>query len=265
MKSSRGKIIYRCRSQDGPVEVAQDRDTRTLYFGNDTRQSSMYLFHPAVLVLAYTRYMMSSLLFHPRPRRVLMLGLGGGSLVRFLMHYFPTCCIDVVEARPEVVHVARNFFELPDEDRLNVHTGDGVEFIQSGAADFADYDIILSDAFDATGMIPGVVAGDFLAAARGRLKEGGVFCANLSRNQEELYRAGLRTLRKGFPRTVLRLPVFQKGNEVVLAFRGTIPRTATGTLEHAARELADLTGLEFTEFLRVLRRDNQILLQATPA
>jgi len=67
---------------DGPdsVYVTERLGVRSLHIGSDTIQSSMRLARPHDLELAYTRSMMAFLLFTGCLRRVLMVGLGGGSL-----------------------------------------------------------------------------------------------------------------------------------------------------------------------------------------
>jgi spermidine synthase len=99
-------LVFSCHDEEGVIEVVDDLDTRALYFGTSARQSAMSPEEPHRLVLSYTRAMLSGLLFTRQPRSALVLGLGGGSLPRFLMHVFPTCRIDVVERRAKVVQVA---------------------------------------------------------------------------------------------------------------------------------------------------------------
>ncbi|MBT6146034.1 MAG: spermidine synthase, partial [Gemmatimonadetes bacterium] len=92
----------------------------------------MFVARPDELALEYTRCMMMALLFLDAvPRRVLMLGLGGGSLVKFLLRWCQDCDVDVAELRPAVVDVAQRFFGLPEtDDRLHLHIGDGNAYVQ---------------------------------------------------------------------------------------------------------------------------------------
>src|SRR6266851_724789 len=53
---------------------------RFLHFDLECVQSAMHLGDPDKLTLAYTRKMMAFLLFNRNPNRILLLGLGGGSL-----------------------------------------------------------------------------------------------------------------------------------------------------------------------------------------
>jgi spermidine synthase len=76
---------------------------RYLHFDFDKVQSLMHCDYPDALCLRYTRKMMAFLLFKPRPRRILMLGLGGGSLAKFCYRHLPSATITVVEIDPHVL------------------------------------------------------------------------------------------------------------------------------------------------------------------
>src|SRR5688572_29228633 len=106
---------------DDAVYVTERFGVRSLHIGSDTIQSSMRLARPNDLELAYTRSMMAFLLFHDQPQRVLLVGLGGGSLVKFIYHRMPWANVEVVEVNPQVVMVARQNFQVPPDDgRLRV-------------------------------------------------------------------------------------------------------------------------------------------------
>ena len=123
-------LVFSCHDEEGVIEVVDDLDTRALYFGTSARQSAMSREEPHRLVLSYTRAMLSGLLFTRQPRSALVLGLGGGSLPRFLMHVFPTCRIDVVERRAKVVQVAHDYFHLARSPRLRTHVCDAEVFLR---------------------------------------------------------------------------------------------------------------------------------------
>src|SRR5258706_15525308 len=116
----------------GNIAVSEQRGVRTLQFGPDWIQGAMRISRPNALELDYTRTMMAALLLFPQPRSVLMIGLGAGSLAKFLYYHFAGVRITVVEIDPAVVDVARNYFFLPDDPaRLSIALGDGVEFVRA--------------------------------------------------------------------------------------------------------------------------------------
>ncbi len=260
MRKYNGELIHRSRGAAGVIEVVEDPETRSLHFGDATRQSTMYRHQPEVLALSYTRAMLSGLLFRDEPRKVLLIGLGGGSLAKFLLHHFPACHIDAVEPRQDVISVAREFFDLPHSPSLQIHVADGVDFAREAGTERADYDLILVDAYDATGMAGDVSRESFFSDLRSRLAVRGVISANLARPQRDLYREALAALRTAFPHALLRLPVVDKGNEIALALERPSVKSSLRHLETLARNLQERLGLEFPQFLRCLRRDNSWVL-----
>src|SRR5690606_33621541 len=112
-----GPLLYR---GDG-IEVRERHGVRTLHLDSDTVQSAMRVDRPDALELSYTRAMMAFLLFVPPPRSALLVGLGGGSLAKFIHHSMPETRLHVVEIKREVVDVAHRYFALPREcDRLSI-------------------------------------------------------------------------------------------------------------------------------------------------
>src|SRR6185369_9886625 len=95
------------------VAVSEQAGVRFLHIGGDAIQSAMRLSKPDRLELHYTRAMMGFLLFHPKPRKVLMIGLGGGSMARFLHKAFPRLRVTALDVSPEVVAAARRHFDFP--------------------------------------------------------------------------------------------------------------------------------------------------------
>ena len=95
------------------IDIREEAGVRYLHFGTDWVQGAMRLAKPNHLVLAYTQEMLSFLLFREVPRRVLMIGLGAGSLVRFFRHRIPDAHCTVIEINPSVIAMAHQFFRLP--------------------------------------------------------------------------------------------------------------------------------------------------------
>ena len=74
------------------------------------RQTCMSLADRDRLVFDYTRMMMAALYLNPSPQRVLIIGLGGGTLPGALQKILPAARIDAVEIDPAVVRVAGKYF-----------------------------------------------------------------------------------------------------------------------------------------------------------
>jgi spermidine synthase len=166
-----------------PLSVPRVRtqgNRRTLEFQGGDIQSEMLLSHPDALVLAYARAMMCFALFVPRPRHILMVGLGGGSLVKFCYRHFPHTRITVLEISAEVIALRAAFQVPPDDARLRVLHADAADYLRAAPGSFdANFDVILVDGFDAAGMPAALGRAAFYRDCRRALREGGVLVANL--------------------------------------------------------------------------------------
>lgn len=122
---------------------------RALHFSICTIQSRLDLARLDRLELQYTRLMMGLLLLQPRPARLAMIGLGGGSLLRFCRHHQPATSLCVVESNPHVLALREQFMVPPDDARLRIVQADGAHFMRDGADTF---DVLLLDGYDAFGV-----------------------------------------------------------------------------------------------------------------
>ena len=171
------------RPPDAELLVRTEGGRRTLEFGVGNVQSAMSLKHPDRLILPYCRVLMAFTLFVPRPRRVLMVGLGGGSLARFCHRYLPNCQVTVLELRADVIAIARAQFGLPaDDSRLQVIQADAASWLDARLAlgkDAPSFDAILLDGYDARGVPAELASARFFAQCRAALRDGGVLATNL--------------------------------------------------------------------------------------
>jgi spermidine synthase len=245
-----GKVIHSRRDEAGLIEVVETHGVRALHFGTAARQSAVAAAAPERLEMAYLRAMLIGLVFAPPPCRILVLGLGGGSLVRFLSRHYPAACIEVVESRPAVLEVAREYFGLPEQSGLQVHIGDGGEHLQRLMRQGAPgYDLIMIDIFDAVGLAPAVLHHDFFAAALNLLGAGGVVCINLWSSHAESFRAVMRLINLYFPGGAFSLPVPGRGNVIGVGLQRDIEEPRLKDCLLVAQRLERGLGVEFTRLL----------------
>jgi len=249
-------IIHQNIGDDGEIEITQNEHHRSLYLVSDAKQSSMDLRHPERLILSYTRAMMSCLLFQPTPRRVLLLGLGGGSLVRFILHHFPACVIDAVEIRRDVVKLAYGYFRLPEQPNLKVHIDDAQNFLDNSTPGHEQYDLILVDAFNHDGVAGTIKTEQFFAACRDRISRSGIVTVNLWDHPSQDTQHIIGNMEWNFDGDLLRLPVIDKGNLIVHAARDRNLLQLSSCRVMAHQLEADLE-IEFVSLLRQLRHANR--------
>jgi spermidine synthase len=258
MTSIPGILIHRSHDEYGTIEVIEDGGQRSLHFGSDPKQSSMFLHDPWRLALSYTRAMMAPLLFNPQPQRILLLGLGGGSLAKFLLHHIPDCHIDAVELREKVVKLAYGYFQLPEDERLNVVIDDASVFVRmSDHTRFSNYDLILVDAFEAKGISRSVCGISFYDHCRERLASDGLLSMNLWSGDFITARDLLQSMNESFSNRVIKLPVEGKENIIGIAHRSQSPKQALKRLDYRARELRQQLDIEYPAFLKTMKRVNR--------
>ncbi|WP_049975644.1 spermidine synthase [Chthoniobacter flavus] len=178
---------------------------------------------PGHLELAYARVLPAALAFVQNPLRVLIVGLGGGSLPRFFHRHFPETTIDVVELDQDVVDVAKAYCGFVEDPRMRVYVEDGRDFIDSVCA---GYDVIILDCFDAESIPRHLATLEFLNRVRGALNSCGIVVANIwGRSSNPLYGHMLTTYRAAFD-DVYVFDVPQPGSKlfVALPFKQTVSR-----------------------------------------
>jgi spermidine synthase len=253
-----GTLIHRSLDADGILEIVDQADLRSLHFGTADLQSRMRLVDATALMLDYTRSMLAPLLFIDNPTSALILGLGGGSLAKFLFHYFPRCRIQVVEKRESVIRLANAYFYLPRDVRMDVYAGDAGAYLCDTAEQ--TYELILVDLFSAWGPADLLTDERFFTLCRERLTPTGVVSINLWHSHAYDSTDLIATLREIFGGQILELPVPGKYNYIVMGFRRLSVKPSPRLLRSRARALAAELNIEFPRLLRVLRRYNRNFL-----
>jgi len=238
-----------CRGEPTGPFILDTAGTRHLYFDLRAVQSSMRLEEPDALVTAYAQKMMAFLLFNRAPRHILLIGLGGGSLVKFCHRHLRDTRLTVVEIDPDIIDLRQWFHIPPDDDRLQVILGDGADFVRRG--DWTA-DILLIDAFDSGGVAPSLASEGFYARAFRCLGPNGVLVMNLA-GERGRYVAHLQQLREACPGPVLLVPVEADGNVLIFAFAQPVHTWTLASVEVMADELQFELDLEFPRFLQRLR------------
>lgn len=171
--------------------VYRNRDTVSLHFRLMTIQSEMRRDAPDELVLPYTQTMMGFLLLRPKPARIAMIGLGGGSLAKYCYARLTQASILVAEIDPDVIALREVFCIPPDDERFQVRCEDGADLVRNACADF---DVLLVDGYDLRGQSPQLCSQHFYDDCYRSLTPGGVMVVNLAVEDVSLARsiAGIR-------------------------------------------------------------------------
>ena len=216
--------------------VSETLATRSLYFSISAIQSRMQVQHADALELEYTRLMMGFLLFDPAPARIALIGLGGGSLVKFCHRHLPRSALTVAEINPHVVAL-RDAFEVPADDaRLRVITGDGAHLVRDSRTHF---DVLLVDGFDTEGLPKALRSQRFYDDCADVLRPGGLLVANLHHDRRHCD-SYVERIRRSFAGSVLLVDDTDASNRVVFAWKGALaqPQTVATITRRAALSAA---------------------------
>lgn len=199
--------------------VYETLDTKALHFSICEIQSRMRIDRPHALDLAYTRTMMAFLLFVPQPGRLAMIGLGGGSLVKFCHRHLPDTHVEVVEINPHVIALRQDFRIPPDDERLQIRRGDGADFVRHG---HRRLDVLLVDGFDHEGQPSALCSQRFYDDCRTILRADGMLVVNLhTAHPEFALHAG--RIERAFDGDVLLVSDSECSNTIAFAGLGVAP------------------------------------------
>lgn len=218
------RIIHEERSLYSTILIDQQGPVRCLQFSvrrDQRNQSCVNQRRPMEMVFVYARMVMTGLLLEDSPDRVLILGLGGGTLPSAFDRLLPEAKIDVVEIDPAVVRVAREYFGFAPSERVHVITQDGRVFVKRAGQKGGKYDLIVLDAFNGEYIPEHLMTREFLEEVRALMPPGGVLVANTF-SISKLYDHESATYAKVFGR-FFNLRRRDTGNRVIVARNGPLP------------------------------------------
>ena len=186
----------------------------SLHFYDGDVQSQMQIRAPDLLTIGYTKTMMGFLLFNSRPRRIGMIGLGGGSIPKYCYRYLPRARISIAEISPEVIALRRNFRIPNDNSRFKVFCEDGADFVAHRPNQF---DVLLVDGFDASGQPEQLCSRRFYHDCYDTLSANGLMVVNLYDARFEIL---LSRARQSFGNQVIVVGTDDGDNKVAFAGKG---------------------------------------------
>lgn len=230
--------------------VVESEQRRYLYFSIHLVQSVMHLATPNALDVRYTQKMMAFLLFNPRPKRIVLIGLGGGSIVKFVHHRLPATQLTALEIDPDVIAWRDAFLLPPDGPRLQIMQADGAEYLAEAEKGI---DVLLIDAFDKDGFAQPLASTSFFETAFAKLSGCGQLVINLA-GDEARYAGLIARVMEVFDDRVIVVPVKEDDNHVLLAFKDRNFTPDWRRLHALAKELQGRFDLDFPAFVQKIER-----------
>ena len=215
--------IYQEKSMYRNILVYEEDGLRCMKFGRQDagKQTCISLQNPDALVLNYTRMLLGALYLNPEPKKILVIGLGGGVLPTALQKILPQAQIDSVELDPSVAKVARQFFGFSPAPHSAVVIEDGRVYVKRAQKQGKKYDLVILDAFDQVYVPEHMLTKEYLLEVKSLLAPGGVLAANTF-STSKLYDAESATYASVFG------PFYnlKTENRVILASNGALPAMA---------------------------------------
>lgn len=239
----RAETVFDRYSRYHHVQVIDNGGYRTLSF-NGSMETRMSLANPLQGHFEYTEYFHMPWLWNHDIKRVLMIGLGGGSTQRSFQHYYTNVMVDTVEIDPVVIEVAKKYFGVTETSHHQIHNSDGRVFLRRTSK---QYDVIIMDAYTTTrygsSIPPHLTTREFFELANRHLTTNGVLAYNVI-GQIQGWRANIigamyRTMKEVFPQIYL-FPARSSMNVVIIA-------TKTPEKFDAARVQRETTALEHSK------------------
>lgn len=267
LAKAHGEVIHETHSLFGHLRVREKDSQRSLLFvdpdGREQLQSQIDLNQPGQLQLGYTRALFASFLVQPDQSSVLIVGLGGGGMVRFLRENEPEIEVTAVEIDPKVVSLAAEFFGTREGPRTRILTEDAFVFLRETAESF---DVIYMDAFlrppeaeqELQDKAQRLKTTAFLGQLRQRLRPGGVVAFNLIES-DATTAADLASIREVFS-PVYVFQVAETGNLAVIGATGGDRLNREELQNRAIRRTRDSKGeasLDLETVVEGLREDEE--------
>ncbi len=257
LKRTNGRIAH-IETEYNDVFITKRQNLLTMSFqikGWDYTESVSNLLDPDDLPLRYAQVMTVATVYPDTPKKVLMLGLGGGSISTYLGRFMPETAITTVEIDPGVIKAAKSYFGLLETERMRYLAGDGRVFLNRGSE---RYDLILLDAYRG-GYVPiHLLTREFYALVKQRLAPGGAAAFNVH-DGSKLYASTVKTLGEAFPG----LDLYPTGMGEVIAVATASPPPDNETLARKGAALQERHGFRFPLPQVLQRRMDKPLSQAT--
>jgi len=246
--TNQAELLFQKKTYQGLVEVWSKNALRWLSI-NNIEQTRINIEHPEQLASAVHRSFLACLLFIDTPKKVLLGGLGGGALARYLHNKKPEMQGHAVEINASIAKLAEDYFYFPKQQWQIV-----VDDLQKWQNE--QYDLMVVDIAEGDLTPPWLLSENMLLQLKRQLSNHGVLAINLLVDNAAAFTQALTVIRKVFKRQTLCLGVLDHKNIIIFSFNQPLTIPSTSELEMQVKKLTTDWGLEFSGFLAQLKKDN---------
>jgi spermidine synthase len=196
-------LIYERVTPYQTLQVFEREGVRTL-MGDRVPQAAVSLAdHQSTM--PYNHAAPAVLLVASHPRKALVMGLGGGTVGRYLQAHDPDLDIQYVDIDRAVPEIAQRFFFFQPGPRMRVAIEDGRQYLKSANE---KWDVIYADAYIGQSVPFHLTTVQFLDEVKRHLNPGGAFALNLAAGLGDPFSQSMyRTVRERFDSAyVFRIP-----------------------------------------------------------
>jgi spermidine synthase len=247
------QLLREYQTDDDTFRVFENSDYRWIQSADDSIQSAMNKAAPYTPVLPYFPVLLSALLFIPDPRHTLVIGLGGGELIRFFNHYYPETRLLAVDKSESMCRVFHDWF-LQETTDYELIVGDICDYCINDRSD--PYDLVFLDVYAQNALPDCFYKRQFHEYMSRLLTDDGIIAINLVVNNEQEAVEMLQLIRQAFNRKTLCLAVGKHMNIVVLAFKQDPQIFSVAQLQKISVELSHALDIDFQELVNNILNSN---------
>ncbi len=241
-------------TENGVLLIEETDQYRWIRDKGNAYYSIMDKLQPQRLVLPYMQSMMAVLLFLEHPKRTLLLGAGGGAILRFLTEYIPDNYTKAIDYDEFIINITRKYFISDFSADFTITKSDALKYLSEQSSD--NFDLVFVDLFS-NGAIPDFFYSIEFYEQCKKCSGGGVVVFNLIIEDESTFNLIMKLLLSVFNNRCLCLTVKDYKNIIVLAFNddSTVDSNLVD-LRLKCAQLRDLYTFDFSELLDEIEQTN---------
>ncbi|MFT5197345.1 MAG: spermidine synthase, partial [Candidatus Promineifilaceae bacterium] len=179
---SRPDAIFETESAYNYIQVIRREQCNYLLLNEGIAFHSFHCDDGSIPAVSVWSSMLAAPYFNPQqtwtaPKKMLVIGLAGGSIPQQYLRTFPDLSVDGIEPDSQIIDVGKEYFAL-DDPRINPIVGDGRYELNRTAG---NYDVITIDAYRVPYIPWHLTTIEFFGEVKSKLSPNGVVAINVGR------------------------------------------------------------------------------------
>ena len=143
-------------------------------------QGCIFSKNSKIIATSYTKSILASLYFNPKPKNILILGLGIGTMPRVFSEIATDAHINVVDINPHLYDINKKYFDFDIDNYKNIsfHLIDAFEFVKNADTNGRKYDLIINDVFDSSYIPQEFLTDNYMHSLKRILSDDGILINN---------------------------------------------------------------------------------------